>query len=160
MKKVAFIVLAAMLGALVGFIAWGPLDKRGWIPHHQVTSVWSPVERPWQIGEYLDCAASPRGGTLTKPGYGSTGVASLGCARDWEYRGTEKGTLTGRAEAFHLTPQDVQVTYWGRIRIPYPESAQLYRQMLMTQDFSAFDKLPFRWRCRRNQSSVTCWAVN
>jgi|SRR5271169_2903872 len=150
MKKFAFLVMAAMVVALVAFIARRTLDDRGWIPHRQVTSVWSPVERPWGIGEYLDCVASPRGGALTKPGYGSTGIGSLGCARDWEREGSQG----------HLEPQDVQVTYWGKIAIPYPESARLYRETMTTPDSAPYTKRPFRWRCRRKKSSVTCWAVN
>jgi len=149
MKKLVLLAMAAMVFAVVAFLARRSLDKIGWIPHGQITSVWSPAEQPWAIGEYLDCIASPRGGTMTKPGYGASGIASLGCARDWERETNE-----------NLRAQTVQVTYWGRIAVPYPESARLYRRLLTTSDSAPHDRLPFRWRCRRNHSSVTCWAVN
>jgi hypothetical protein len=54
----------------------------------------------------------------------------------------------------------MEVNYWGRIAIPYPESAQLYSELATTPDSAPYDERPFRWRCRRNQSSVTCWAMN
>ncbi|MGA8735803.1 MAG: hypothetical protein WB558_17935 [Terriglobales bacterium] len=144
-------VVWATVAALVVFGAfsqWREVDHYGWIPHRQLTHVWVPVEQPWGVGEYLNCRASPRAPMTAPPG--SPGIENLACVRR-----SESEQNNG-----HLLPEDVEVTYWGRIAIPYPESAQLYRKIMTTPDSAPYDKLPFRWHCRRNESSVTCWAVN
>jgi hypothetical protein len=120
----------------------------GWVPHRQLTHVWVPVEQPWGIGEYLNCTAQPLTPLITPPG--SSGIENLDCVRSSEWERNNG----------HLRPEDVEITYWGRIAIPYPESAQLYRKIMTTPDSAPDDKRPFRWRCRRNEASVTCWAVN
>lgn len=143
LKFLAFILLIIILGSLPSL--WNGADHAGWIPHHQATKVWSPDGKPWEAGEYLDCVASPRP-PLTDPKHASSGIEFLSCARtaEWDKEGVS------------LTEKEMQVTYWGRIAIPYPESAKLYHNDLTVP----FDKWRFRWHCRRNSSDVTCWAVN
>ena len=148
MKKLAALMTAAVLLYLAAFVAWPTLDKRGWIPHRQVTRVFSPVERPWTIGEYLDCEAEPSG----IPRRGFSGISTLGCARGWEWE--------EQAATIHLQPSEMRITFWGRIIIPYPESVRLYGKMIKTPASAPYYERAFRWRCRRNESSVTCWAVN
>jgi hypothetical protein len=125
------------------------LDYAGWIPHRQVTATWSPVDQPWAVGEYLDCTANPMP-PLTDPRRNSPGIDSLGCARNWERERGEE----------NLSKREVQVTYWGRISIPYPESAELYKKIMTTPNSAHYYDWPFRWRCRRNETSLTCLAVN
>ncbi len=148
MKKLAVLAVVATVVVLVSFDGWHELDHMGWVRHRQLTHVWVPIEQPWQIGEYLDCTGQPRAPMLWPPG--SPGIENLGCMRSLEWEGNKE----------HLRPEDVEVIYWGRIAIPYPESAQLYRKIMTTPDSAPYDKRPFRWRCRRNESSLTCWAVN
>jgi hypothetical protein len=153
MKKFASFVIAASILALVVVGGVDRLDEMGWVPHRQVTRVMVPVEQPWVFGEFLDCVAEPHPG-MTIRGYGSNWIDSarwidsLACARDWKNG--------------HIMQQELQVTYWGRTRIPYPESARLYARLMAvrTNDPSYPYNSPFRWRCRRNNTSVTCWAVN
>jgi hypothetical protein len=144
------LTVTAMIGLIIVVLVdeWHELDHMGWIPHRQITHVWAPDEQPWQIGEYLDCMAQPRASMITPPG--SPGIENLACMR----------MLGNEDRNGHLRPQDVEVTYWGRIAIPYPESAQLYRKIMTTPDTVPYDKRPFRWRCRRGESFLTCWAVN
>jgi hypothetical protein len=149
MKKLVLLATATVIYVVVAFVAWRSLDKMGWILHRQITSVWSPVEQPWAIGEYLDCIASPRGGTMMKPGYGSPGIASLGCTRDRQRETSE-----------NLRAQDVQVTYWGRVAIPYPESARLYRRLMTTTYFGDSANEMGAYCGVWSLASVTCWAVN
>ena len=150
------VICAVILAFLITIVAdgasrgWRSLDRSGWIPHRQVTRVWFTAEQPWTIGEYADCTASPKGGMLEKRG--SPGIDLLVCARSSEWE-SNQNRLT-------LAPQELQVTYWGRIAIPYPESEGLYSRILTTPDSAPYYKRPFRWRCRHNESSVVCWAIN
>ena len=146
MKRSALVAVPVVLVALFAPIAWHIIDRMGWIPHRGLTRVWVPVETPWVIGEYLDCVAAPRPPMTAPPG--SPGIDNMGCMRGWE------------ADREHLRPEDLEVNYWGRIAIPYPESAELYRRIMTTPASAPYDERPFRWRCRRNKSSLTCWAVN
>ena len=148
MKKMAALATGIILVAVFSAPAWHRIDSLGWIPHRQVTRVWCPVERPWAVGEYLECRASPLP-PVTDPKHNSPGIGRLACARDWEWEDDQS----------HLRAQDIQVKYWGRIAIPYPESAQLYLKEMTTQN-GTYDEAPFRWRCSRNELSVTCWAIN
>ncbi len=138
----AIVALIVVFGA---FSQWREIDRCGWIPHHQLTRVWAPGRANWSVGEYVECAAQPRAPLMWPPG--SSGIENLSCTRRSDNNST-------------LLPEDVEVTYWGRIAIPYPESAQLYRKIVTTPESAPYDKLPFRWHCRRNASSVTCWALN
>lgn len=149
-KRLVRLSIAGVIAAIILLLSWRRLDDVGWIPHRQITRIWSPVERPWVVGEYLECNASPRP-PMTDPRQNSPGIDFLICARDREWEARTKAN-TG--------PNDVRVTYWGRVAIPYPESAELYRKILTTPDSSHYYNWPFRWRCLRNKSSVTCWAVN
>lgn len=153
MKRLAILaVVVTTLGLAMSAVV-DALDREGWIPHRQVTRLMVPTEQPWVTGEFLDCVAEPHPG-LTNRYYGSNWTAavdwidSLTCGRDWKND--------------YITEQDLRVTYWGRIRIPYPESERLYWRIVAasTKDSSYPYNRPFRWRCRRNESSVTCWAVN
>jgi hypothetical protein len=148
MKKPFLLVIVAAIPALGLLIAWRSLDRMGWVPHRQLTHVWVPVEQPWGVGEYLNCTAQPRTPLITPPG--SPGIENLGCARSSEWERNHG----------YLRSEDMEITYWGRIAIPYPESAELYRKIMTTPDSASYDRGPFQWRCRQNGASVTCWAVN
>lgn len=148
MKKPFLLVIGAVILAIGAFISWRSLDRMGWVLHRQLTHVWVPVEQAWGVGEYLNCTAQPRTPLITPPG--SPGIENLGCVR-----GSERERNNG-----HLRAEDMEISYWGRIAIPYPESAELYRRIMATSDSAPHKEWPFQWRCRRNEASVTCWAVN
>ncbi len=103
----------------------------GWIPHHQVTATYIG-QNGWMPGEYRDCIGVPtREGKLSP--YSGVFGGFLSC----DLEGHAKEDLD------RVVPHELSVTYWGRIT---------------RHDMG--DKVEWRWRCRRNESSVTCWAVN
>jgi hypothetical protein len=52
--------------------------------------------------------------------------------------------------AMEAAPQALSVTYWGRIKRP-----AMFKTVLADPGINSW-----RWRCRRKQDSLTCWAVN
>jgi hypothetical protein len=74
-------VAAAIITVAVS-VAWPTLDKRGWIPHRQVTRVFSLVDQPWAIGEYLDCVADPHVLLSRTAPTALSGILSLECLHD------------------------------------------------------------------------------
>ena len=122
-------------------------------------------------GEYRDCIGVP-----TKEGKLSP------------YRGVFGGDLACDAEGHateglnRVTPHELSVTYWGRIarhdmgdnddhlrelrrrnavcvEDAKTDQERIARGGLCDED-KHLGKIEWRWRCRRDQASVTCWAVN
>ena len=109
----------------------GGLDKTGWISHDHDTPVW--IQGNWMAGEYRECELAPSKAAPAK-------VPTLFCSNKtdngfvvWMVEGDEHPNAG--LEVFHVLP----ITYWGRID----------RQDVVTS-----------WRCQRNESSLTCKAVN
>lgn len=134
-------VLAVLAMVLMGAVArpiydfagsiYESLDQTGWMSHDHDTPAW--IQGNWIVGEYRVCVLEsnpPR----------ATPVSSLFCGNknddgyvDWLVeRDDHPNAGPG---IFHVLP----VTYWGRID----------RQDVNTS-----------WRCQRNESALTCKALN
>ncbi len=117
----AGLAVVATVGLFVSVPA--AIDNTGWLPHERVTPMYLGAA-DWPAGTERNCVALPvKDGT----------IMFLGCVQG--------------AETF-ITPEDVNVTYWGKIKRPDRFQAAM-------ENLSAW-----KWRCRKKSDSVTCWAVN
>lgn len=156
-KVVAGFGLAALVGAAIYFSigpAYQSLDQAGWITHNHDTPVW--IQGDWMVGEYRDCGmlttTSPAGTVLSQAVKAE--LPRLFCGKNWDGEGIAEFFLAmpdytsatdsvwGRADwkmldrYFHTLP----VSYYGRIDRP--------------------DSVFVWWRCQRNESALTCKALN
>jgi len=161
---VIFIVIAVPF-------AWNNLDRAGWIPHRKVIGTYIG-QNGWTPGEYRDCVALPTDdGKLTRVNRGVFG-GILAC----DLEGHEVEDLRT------VVPHQVDVTFWGRVhRDDMIVNEDYWRELKRRNDICAeapknelegtahrdlceeekhIGKIEWRWRCRRNTSSVTCWALN
>jgi|SRR5271169_5723325 len=159
MKK--FAIVGAIV-AVVVVVLFAILDDAGWIPRHEVTAIYVG-QNGWMQGEYRDCIAdTTREGT----------ISFLAC----DLEGHAKEDLD------RVIPHELNVTYWGRIeRLDLgnnelrwqelrrrnglcAEGARTNQERIARRGLCDEDKrtgkIEWGWRCRRNESSVTCWAVN
>jgi hypothetical protein len=156
---IAFVALLALLPN-----AWRYLDKAGWIPHREVIGTYVG-QNGWTPGEYRDCIALPTSdGKLARV---SSGI--LAC--DLEGHETE--------DLRTVVPHQLEMTFWGRVErhdmgvndeelrrrnaicaeAPKNEQERTARRDLCDEE-KHIGKIEWLWRCRRNSSSVTCWALN
>jgi hypothetical protein len=161
-----------MIGLIVLVLVdeWHELDHIGWIPHRAVTATYIG-ESGWMSGEYRDCIGAPtREGKLSP--YSGVFGGFLSC--DLEVHSKE--------DLDRVVPHELSVTYWGRItrhdmgdnddywrelrrrNVACAEDAKTDQERIAHRNLCDEDKhigkVEWRWRCRRSESSLTCWAVN
>ena len=183
--NLTFVALAATVVALVAPLTWRSLadpvallDKQGWIPHRQAVATYVG-QSGWMPGEYRNCIGEPTTEGKLSPIRGPGGVFGGVLACDQEGHATE--------DPRQVIAHEFDVTFWGRVERPEmmwgskgehwfdwelkrrnaicAEDPKAQQERTARKDLcdeeNHIGKIPeWRWRCRRNESSLTCWAVN
>lgn len=147
----------------VGLVLWAvdsgfdlldeSLDTTGWILHSHDTPVW--IAGDWMVGEYRNCQMQTTTPTMVDVHYTMEELHDLPrlfCGNTSDGDGFREFALaayngnlfaaaapsenTTNADLFHVLP----VRYFGRLERP--------------------DRWMDRWRCQRENGSLTCWALN
>lgn len=137
MRKIAVSALVIFILVVGGLKAREILDGLGWIPHHEVTATYIG-QNGWMPGEYRDCIAVPTREGRLSPYVGVFG-GYLSC--DVEGHAKEDRSL--------MIPHHLSITFWGKIT-----------RSLAGGQSQGNGESAWRWSCRLNEASVTCWAVN
>jgi hypothetical protein len=133
-KKLAVPAVVATVVVLVSFEGCHELDHIGWIPHRAVTATYIG-QNGWIPGEYRDCIAIPTRDGKLSPYVGVFG-GYLACDAEGH----------GKEELSRVIPHHLRITFWGEIQ--------------RSQERRSQGESEWRWTCRLNEASVTCWAVN